>query len=599
MPSSSVTPVPPSAFAELGAHSALAAALSARGYAAPTPVQAAVLGAGVHDLLVSSQTGSGKTVAFGLLIARVLLGDEARLRHAAPSQPRTLVIAPTRELAAQVQRELGWLFADTGARVVAFTGGTDLRLDSRALKRGVDIAVGTPGRLVDLVERKSLILDAIEVVVLDEADEMLDLGFRESLELLLERAPKERRTLLFSATLPSGIRALAARYQTDARSLDPRAGQASTGHEDIQHVAHLCRNGERKKALVNVLRLADEDRALVFCRTREDVSELHRDLIAHGFRAAAISGERAQAERTRALDALRDGRAKVLVATNVAARGLDLPDLGLVIHADVPENAESLTHRSGRTGRAGKKGVNILLVEERERKKAERLFNEARLRLRWTPPPGANAVAERDRQRVAESIRAALEGGGASPAANVLAEELLATQPAIAVVAALLDRALGEQSPGEELGIVELAPARGEYPSAAGPRRVDGPMVQFTINLGTRDRAQPNWILPMVCRRGNVTKREIGAIRVGPDRTWFEILASAAPAFAAAAAEPDLRNPQISIQRAEGPAPATSAPPRRPGRPGGPPRPGARPTFGPRPTGGPRPAGGAKPPRRK
>jgi len=590
MPSSSVSETPPSAFAELGAHAALATALAEKGYAAPTPVQAAVLGAGDHDLLVSSQTGSGKTVAFGLMMGRVLLGEDARLRHAAPSAPRALVIAPTRELAAQVQRELSWLFAATHARVVAFTGGTDLRLDSRALKRGVDIAVGTPGRLVDLIERKSLVLDAIEVAVLDEADEMLDLGFREALEQILEKAPKERRTMLFSATLPSGIRALAARYQRDAHSLDPRAGQASTGHEDIQHVAHLCRNGERKKALVNVLRLADEDRALVFCRTREDVSDLHRDLIAHGFRAAAISGERAQAERTRALDALRDGRAKVLVATNVAARGLDLPDLGLVIHADVPENAESLTHRSGRTGRAGKKGVNILLVEERERKKAERLFNEARLRLRWTPPPGAVAVAERDRQRLSESIRASLEGG-ASPAANVLAEELLATQPAIAVVAALLDRALLEQSPGEEIGIVELAVPRSEYPT--GPRRTDGPMVQFTINLGTRDRAQPNWILPMVCRRGNVTKREIGAIRVGPDRTWFEIVAPVADAFLAAASEPDLRNPQIRIQKAEGPAPAASAPPRRATRPSGPPRPHARPT------GAARPTGGAKPPRRK
>ena len=186
---------PDTAFSALGAHPSLARALAERGYDTPTPVQAAVLQAGDHDLLVSSQTGSGKTVAFGLLLGRLLVGDAERLTPAA--QPQALVIAPTRELAAQVQRELGWLLAGAGARVVAFTGGTDLRLDARALQRGVDVAVGTPGRLVDLMERGTLSLAGLRVVVLDEADEMLDLGFRDALEALLDATPPERRTLLF------------------------------------------------------------------------------------------------------------------------------------------------------------------------------------------------------------------------------------------------------------------------------------------------------------------------------------------------------------------------------------------------------------------
>ena len=294
-----MTAATPPDFAALGAPAPLAQALREREYQVPTSVQARVLEAADADLMVSSQTGSGKTVAFGLVIGRILLGEAATL---APGPlPRALVVAPTRELAAQVQRELTWLFAATGARIGAFTGGTDMRGDMRTLRRGVDVAVGTPGRLVDLIQRKTLDLSAIEVVVLDEADEMLDLGFREALEALLEAVPVERRTLLFSATLPPPIRALARRFQKDAVAIDPRAGAAPTAHEDIRHVAYLCADGERLGALVNVLRLADDERAIVFCRTRYNVAELHGALTSLGFMATAISGDRELAERTRAL----------------------------------------------------------------------------------------------------------------------------------------------------------------------------------------------------------------------------------------------------------------------------------------------------------
>ncbi|MCU1277229.1 MAG: ATP-dependent helicase, partial [bacterium] len=266
-------------FAALGAPAPLALALRERDYDAPTPVQARVLEAAESDLLVSSQTGSGKTVAFGLVIGRVLLGEGDKIARGA--KPRALVVAPTRELAAQVQRELSWLFAHTGARIAACTGGTDLRGDARALRNGVEMVVGTPGRLVDLIDRKTLDLSGVEVLVLDEADEMLDLGFREALETVLDATPKERRTLLFSATLPAGIRALAKRFQSNAVAIDPRSGPPSA-HEDIRHVANLCADGERIAALVNVLRLADDDRAIVFCRTRDNVAGVHADLTARG-----------------------------------------------------------------------------------------------------------------------------------------------------------------------------------------------------------------------------------------------------------------------------------------------------------------------------
>ncbi len=559
-------------FAALGAPPPLAEALRERDYQTPTPVQARVLGAPDADLLVSSQTGSGKTVAFGLIIGRLLLAGAEKLARA--PRPRALVVAPTRELASQVQRELVWLFARTGARIAACTGGTDIRGDARALKHGVDMVVGTPGRLVDLVERRTLDLAGIEVLVLDEADEMLDLGFREALETLLESTPTERRTLLFSATLPSGIRALAKRFQREAVAIDPRSGPP-TAHEDIRHVAHLCADGERTAALVNVLRLADDGRAIVFCRTRDNVAELHADLIARGFLAAAISGERAQEERTRALEALRKGHVHVLVATNVAARGLDLPDIGLVVHADLPENAEALTHRSGRTGRAGNKGVNMFLVERGARRRAERLFQDAHLKLGWTAPPDAAAVAAHDRARLVGEVSAAV-GATRDAEVTAMAEKLVADHDAVAVVALLVERALAGRPAGEKLTRVEL---RGPSPAFAasasssgahgGKRPPPGEMVTFEINLGAKDRAEANWIIPLVCRRGGITRREVGAIRVARDRTYFEVARSVAEEFGANAAERDPRAPHVRITPSTSPLPPRSFTPPAPSRPRG------------------------------
>jgi ATP-dependent RNA helicase DeaD len=556
-------------FAALGGPPPLAEALRERNYHTPTPVQARVLEAADADLLVSSQTGSGKTVAYGLLIGRILLGGDEKLARA--TRPRALVVAPTRELAAQVQRELQWLFARTGARIVACTGGTDLRGDARALRHGVDVVVGTPGRLVDLVGRRALDLSGIEVLVLDEADEMLDLGFREALEALVEATPVERRTLLFSATLPAAIRALARRFQRDAVNIDPRSGPP-TAHEDIRHVAHLCADGERTSALVNVLRLADDGRAIVFCRTRDNVAALHAELLARGFLATAISGDRAQEERTRALEALRKGHVHVLVATNVAARGLDVPDIGLVVHADLPENAEALTHRSGRTGRAGNKGVNLFLVERGARRRAERLFHDAHLKLAWTAPPDAAAVAAHDRARLVGEVSAAVEAAR-DPDVTAMAEKLVADHDAVAVVALLVERLLAGRPAGEKLSRVELrAPSSTFASTAAGAahhakRPPSGEMVTFEVNLGAKDRAEANWILPLVCRRGGITRREVGAIRVARDRTYFEVARPVADEFAANAAERDPRAPHVRIAPSTGPMPQRSfTPPPRPQR---------------------------------
>ena len=564
-------------FAELGLAPALFDAISARGYADAMPVQVAVMDEAHldRDLLVSSQTGSGKTLAFGLLLARMLpqfasaptpaaASDErpSGKKVQAPRLPSGLVIAPTRELANQVRTELAWLFARSKVHVVAFTGGSDLRQDLRKLHAGVDVVVGTPGRLVDLLSRGALKLEGVQTAVLDEADEMLDMGFHEDLQTLLGAATARTRTHMFSATLPKPILSLAANYQKQAVRVDARKlGENADGsHEDIQHVTHLIANGDRTAAVVNVLRAHADQRAIVFGTTREGVAELHRQLVHQGFRAVVLSGDRAQAERNRALSALREGEAQVLVATNVAARGLDLPEVDLVVHADLPLNTEALTHRSGRTGRAGRKGTSVLIANFSERRKAERLLSSARVKFTWTPAPDAEAIAREGEKRLEEQLSAAV-ADGAEPAAHViaLAERLGKHIKKDALLYALLARELEGIPTGEKLKPVDLKmTTRDAYPAAGPP--VDRETfaldsVRFRVNLGSQSRAEASWLLPLICRRGGVTRREIGAIRVtGPHTSEFEIAGPAAQAFALASSQTDPRAPHIVFERIDGAA---------------------------------------------
>ena len=310
------------------------------------------------------------------------------------------MIAPTRELALQVSRELEWLYADAGARVTTCVGGMDPRAERRDLQAGTHDVVGTPGRLRDHIERGALDLSALKAVVLDEADEMLDLGFREDLEEILDSTPTERRTLLFSATIAKEIATLARRYQRDAVRIDTL--RRDEAHGDIEYRAVRVAPNEVENAVVNLLRYFESPGALVFCNTRERVRHLHGALRERGFSAVALSGEMTQKERSDALQALRDGHARACVATwTSAARGLDLPDLGLVIHAELPVNKAGLLHRSGRTGRAGKKGTSVLVVPYNKRRFAERLLDSASIDAGWSGPPLADEIRAKDQQRSA------------------------------------------------------------------------------------------------------------------------------------------------------------------------------------------------------
>jgi len=498
----------------------LAQALHKRGYTALTPVQQAVLTPEIQnaDALVSAQTGSGKTVAFGLALAPMLLDGAEKMPH--PGAPLALVVTPTRELALQVKRELGWLFEMCATSLASCVGGMDMRDERRALSRGAHIVVGTPGRLKDHIMRRSLDMASLRAVVLDEADEMLDLGFREDLEFILDATPRERRTLMFSATVSASIANLAKKYQRNAQRINTQSEQKQ--HLDISYRALSVAPKDQENAIVNVLRYYEAKNALIFCGTRAMVNHMTARFNNRGFSVVALSGELSQSERTHALQAMRDGRAKVCIATDVAARGIDLPNLELVIHAEIPKNRESLLHRSGRTGRAGRKGISVLIVPANARRYTERLLSSANIDATWALPPSMEEVLERDDQRILE------DPALSEPVAEnelEFVQRLLARHDPEQIGAALVRVFHSGKSAPEEL--LDPGPAS----SAGNARAMMAGGKWFSLSIGRKHNAEPRWLIPLLCTSGEISKRHIGNIAIQQNETFVELDPKAVPDF--------------------------------------------------------------------
>ena len=506
----------------------LANALAQKGYETLTPVQEAVTNPDLEgkDLLVSAQTGSGKTVGFGLAIGPTILNEDGRFDQA--GSPLALVIAPTRELALQVKRELDWLYAGAGVVMASTVGGMDFRDEKRALERGAHIVVSTPGRLVDHIMRKTLDMSEIRAVILDEADEMLDLGFREDLEFILGKAPETRRTLMFSATVPPMIATLAKSYQRDSVRVATTSKERQ--HSDIAYQALEVAQHDIDNAIINTLRYHEAPNAIVFCNTRASVTRLTTRLANRGFATVALSGELSQAERSHALQAMRDGRAKVCVATDVAARGIDLPNLELVIHAELPTNAEILLHRSGRTGRAGRKGISALIAPPKMRRRAENLLKWGKLQAEWRKPATAAEVVKKDEERL---MTAPVWTEEFTEDETAFAARLLEEHSAEKIAAAYLRLYNGKQSAPEQLSEY-TPPAKGRDRDDRPPRErkeTFGPSKWFRVDVGRDQKAEARWLLPMLCKAGDITKREIGAIRIQDSETFVEISAPAVDGF--------------------------------------------------------------------
>ena len=468
----------------------ISAAMRRRGFEQLTPVQQAVVEADVEgrDLRISSKTGSGKTVALGLALAPALT-------DAAPGAPgpRALVLAPTRELAAQVARELGALYEDLKLEVQVVTGGTDPSRERRALKRRPAVLVATPGRLLDHVRSGAVDLSQAAHAVLDEADQMLDLGFRDELDAILELLPAERRMHMVSATFAREVLRFADRCQKDVLHLQgSRLGDANA---DIDHVAHLVLPQERHAALVNLL-LADHASGggswLVFVRTRLETTDLAELLVEDGFSAMPFSGELSQAQRDRTLSAFENGLVKVLVATDVAARGIDVRNISHVVHYEIPGDAESFTHRSGRTGRAGQKGRSILLVAPSRERRARELLGRAKVEASWQPVPDAKKIEKTALKKTRRALHARLDAGEEAAAKQLeYARGLLDRHDPATVVAVLLDM-VKTDLPREPTSVRTLeprgdAPRRGDYSrDDRDSRRRPGPGPRWKRDAGSK-----------------------------------------------------------------------------------------------------------------
>ena len=500
-------------------------ALTERGYNKLTSVQEAVIVPELEqrDLLVSAETGSGKTVGFGLAIAPTLLGKNEIFEVA--RNPLGLVIAPTRELAMQVKHELSWLYRKTGAVIVSCVGGMDMRDERRSLSKGAHIVVATPGRLRDHIMRKSLVTEQIGTVVLDEADEMLDLGFQEDLEFILGKVPESRRTLMFSATMPDAIIKLTKTYQKDAKRL--KITNEHSQHADIDYRVISVAKHDTENAIINLLRYYEAKSSLVFCNTRAMVNRLSTRFSNRGFSVVSLSGELSQSERTQALQAMRDGRARVCIATDVAARGIDLPGLELVIHADLPSNHETLLHRSGRTGRAGQKGTSTLIISKKTQQKAQRLLRSANIKATFQDAPSVRMILERDYERMIDDPTWNQE---ISLDQNNKAKLLLDKYNPDIIAAAYIRLYNNQKSAPEELSVVSG--------SSSAEHKVFGPSVWFSIEGGRKQDVEAKKLLPMLSKLGDLARNDVGKIIVQDNMSYVEIKKSAVIKFINALGKP-------------------------------------------------------------
>ena len=474
-----------------------------------------------RDVLGCAQTGTGKTAAFALPILHRLTNDNPP----SSGRARVLVLMPTRELAIQIDESFHSYGQQLRSSHTVIYGGVGQRPQVRAMARGVDVLSATPGRLLDLIGQGHVHLDEVGIFILDEADRMLDMGFIHDVRRIIERLPSQRQTLLFSATIPKPIEALARRYQSDALRITT-VGK-DRGHGDISYQAVVVSPPEVENAVVNLLRYHEAETAILFCGTREKVRHLHATLQERGFAVVALSGENSQSERNQALQALRDRRARVCVATDVAARGIDLPTLSLVIHVEIPRDAEALQHRSGRTGRAGRKGTAVLVVPFSRRRRVEAMLRNAKIDAKWTDAPDRDAIRAKDRERL---LKALLEPVETDEADSDLVDSLLEQRSARELAAMLVSAHRAKLPEPEDL----IANTPEAHRAAKAERHRPGfeETAWFRMDIGRRRNADPRWILPLLCRRGHITRNEVGAIRIGPNETYFQIPRAIADKFA-------------------------------------------------------------------
>ncbi|WP_194893167.1 DEAD/DEAH box helicase [Catenulispora pinisilvae] len=524
-------------FADLGLKPEILDALSALGYEEPTPIQRETIPSLLdgRDLLGQAATGTGKTAAFALPVIQHIPRDRKG------SDPAGLVLVPTRELAMQVSEAVHRYGAGLGVRVLPVYGGQPIVRQLRELQRGVDVVVATPGRALDHIARGTLRLDGLRTVVLDEADEMLDMGFAEDIDAILDNAPSERQTVLFSATMPRRIDALARRHLTDPVRVriereEPAAGEAPR----VREIAFVVPRAQKAAALGRVLDVEAPEAAIVFCRTREQVDQLSETLNGRGYRAEALHGGLSQEQRDRVMGRLRAGTADLLVATDVAARGLDVEQLTHVVNYDVPSAPESYVHRIGRVGRAGREGVAITLAEPREHRMLKSIERTIRRRI---PVEKVPTVADLRTRRL-ELTQAALRESLLEDAdldrfrvvVETLADEFDVMDVALAAVK-LVHEAGGSATDEEDIpdvAVPERSQAQRAVPGGRAPdgrasggrreRRQPGAgTARLFVGAGRAAGIRPQDLVGAIAGESRLSGRDIGAIEIADRFSLVEV----------------------------------------------------------------------------
>jgi len=568
-------PVETSGFAGLGLNDNILRALTALGYEEPTPIQTEAIPPVLEgrDLLGQAATGTGKTAAFALPILEQLS------RGQRSDDPIALVLVPTRELAMQVSEAIHKYGREFGARVVPIYGGQPIVRQLQALKRGVDVVVATPGRAIDHIKRQTLPLDNIKIVVLDEADEMLDMGFAEDLEAILEATPNERQTVLFSATMPPRISGLARRHLNDPITIQIARETTSAGEAPrVRQTAYVVPRNHKAAALGRILDVEAPEAAIVFCRTRIEVDQLTETLNGRGYRAEGLHGGMSQEQRDRVMGRVRNTTAELLIATDVAARGLDIDHLTHVVNYDVPAAPESYVHRIGRVGRAGREGVAITLAEPREHRLLKNIERVIKMQIPVEKVPTVADLRNRRMEMTLSTLRESILVDNFSKyqvVVETLADEFDIMEVALAAVKMAHEAGGASQDEQEhEIPDVSLKPDRNSGdkkgphdkkpydkkgrddrgPAAKGKGKVSGRSVEegFTrlfVGAGRNGGIRPQDLVGAIAGETRLSGREIGAIEIADNFSLVEVPEGAVDEVITALGRTTIKGKKTSVRR--------------------------------------------------
>jgi ATP-dependent RNA helicase DeaD len=500
-------------FSELELSDEIQKAVADMGFEEATPIQSLAIPFVMkgRDVIGQALTGTGKTAAFGIPILETV--------DAADRRPQAIVLCPTRELAIQVAEEMNCLAKyKKNIAILPVYGGQPIQRQIHALRKGVQIIIGTPGRVIDHLERRTLKLDAVRMVVLDEADEMLDMGFREDIELILTSVPKERQTVFFSATMPRAFMELTRKYQKNPHEVKIAHGKLAV--PDIEQVYFEVKETSKLEILARVIDLYDLRLSLVFCNTKRKVDEVIGHLQARGYSADGIHGDLNQVQRDRVMTKFRNGAIEILVATDVAARGIDVENIEAVFNYDIPQDEENYVHRIGRTGRAGRSGRAFTFVSGRDIYKLRDIQRYAKVVIQRRQVPSVKDVEEMRLNQFFEEVREVLETEDITKYTAMIEPIMGNEHSSLEVAGALLKMALEQQAQPAAV------PAQHEQ---YGPAGAPGGMVKLFLNVGTNHKVRPGDILGAITGETGIDGSLIGAIDIGPSYTFVEVDAGEAP----------------------------------------------------------------------